>query len=175
MSQETPNQQGDDNLFEPQRGRGNPGRTEEDELEDRVELTYRLLSDGMRKSEIKQALKATYGVCARTAENYLSRARIIQLEELREERDIHRGSALAFYKRILSDSSAKISDKLTAQKRIDDLLGLAVPFRVAMQIREQTQVDDSTEFEAALETATLAELKRMREVYERADSNATET
>ncbi len=149
----------------------NPGRTQEDQLEERIELTYRLLSDGMRKSDIKRALRDTYGVCARTAENYLARARELQLLDLREERDVHRGASLAFYRRILTDPTAKISDKLHAQKRIDDLLGLAVPFRIAMQIREQTQLPTESSFDEALELATDEELDVLRRVYERASQN----
>jgi len=149
----------------------NPGRTQEDQLEERIELTYRLLSDGMRKSDIKRALRDAYGVCARTAENYLARARELQLLDLREERDVHRGASLAFYRRILTDPTAKISDKLHAQKRIDDLLGLAVPFRIAMQIREQTQMPTESSFDEALELATDEELEVMRRVYERASQN----
>ena len=41
---------------EPAQG-ANPGRTQEDQLDERIELTYRLLSDGMRKSDIKRALR----------------------------------------------------------------------------------------------------------------------
>lgn len=149
----------------------NPGRTQEDQLEERIELTYRLLSDGMRKSDIKRALRDAYGVCARTAENYLARARELQLLDLREERDVHRGASLAFYRRILTDPTAKISDKLHAQKRIDDLLGLAVPFRIAMQIREQTQMPTESSFDEALELATDEELEVLRRVYERASQN----
>lgn len=150
------------------RANKNPGRTEEEELEERVELTYRLLSDGLRKSDIKQALKDSYGVCARTAENYLARARELQLLELREERDVHRGGALAFYRRIIADPTASIREKLLAQQQIDKLLGLAVPIRVAMQIRETTEVQTNNEFEEALERASLEQLAMMRGMYERA-------
>jgi len=149
----------------------NPGRTQEDQLEERIELTYRLLSDGMRKSDIKRALRDAYGVCARTAENYLARARELQLLDLREERDVHRGASLAFYRRILTDPTAKITDKILAQKRIDDLLGLAVPFRVAMQIREQTDTQSDSSFDTALDLASDEELEVMRKIYERASQN----
>lgn len=144
---------------------GNPGRTPDDELEERVELTYRLLADGLRKSEIKLALKEQYQISARTAENYLARARERQLLELREERESHRASALAFYKRVVSDPNAKISDKLQAQKRIDQLLGLEVPFRVALATVEVRPGDDEP-FEALLENATPEQLQVLRGLYE---------
>lgn len=146
----------------------NPGPTSEEELEQRIELTYRLLSDGLRKSDIKQALKDSYGVCARTAEAYLSRARELQLIELREERDIHRAGALALYRRMLADPTATIKDKLLAQQQIDKLLGLAVPMRVAMQIRETDEAPRRDDFELALEHATIEQLSSMRLMYERA-------
>jgi hypothetical protein len=111
---------------------GNPGQTSEAELEERVDLTYRLLSEGMRKSAIKNALKAQFGVCSRTCENYLARARQRQLADLRETRDEHRAQSLAFYRAIVADSGATLRDRLLAQKRIDDLLGLDTPLRLAI-------------------------------------------
>lgn len=144
----------------------NPGRTPEDEYEERVELTYRLLSDGLRKGEIKQALKAQYGVTARTAESYLSRAKDMQLLELREDRESHRSAALAFYKRVLSDPSTRVADRLTAQKRIDHLLGLEVPFRVALAVGSFPEQRDD-DLETVIGGATVDELRVLRGLYER--------
>ncbi|XZE35331.1 hypothetical protein SH501x_000821 [Pirellulaceae bacterium SH501] len=144
----------------------NPGRTPDDEYEDRVELTYRMLVEGMRKSEIKAALKAQYKISARTAENYLARARLLQLEDLREERDVHRASSLAFYKSVLSDPQASVIAKINAQRRIDQLLGLEVPFRVAIATANvgNQKPDD---IDSMLAVATVEELKVMRGLYER--------
>lgn len=147
-------------------GAKNPGRTEEDELHERIELTYRLLSDRMRKSDIKAALKAEYGVCARTAENYLSRAREIQLQEYREEREVHAGGALAFYSRIAGDQTNTVAQRINAQREIDKLLGLAVPARlsVTMSGGSSTKPD---ELEMLLKKATPEELAVLRGLYER--------
>ncbi|AMV35716.1 hypothetical protein VN12_26725 [Pirellula sp. SH-Sr6A] len=145
----------------------NPGRTPDDEYEDRVELTYRMLVEGMRKSEIKAALKAQYQISARTAENYLARARLLQLEDLREERDVHRASSLAFYKSVLSDPQVGVGAKINAQKRIDQLLGLDVPFRVAIASANVGRDQGVDDIDSMLSVATVDELKVMRGLYER--------
>jgi hypothetical protein len=68
-------------------------------------------------------------------------------------------------------NSGTVPEFSYAQKRIDDLLGLAVPFRIAMQIREQTQMQTESSFDEALEHATDEELEVLRRVYERASPN----
>lgn len=110
----------------------NPGRTPEEELEVRVDYTLKLLTEGRRKSEIKKIFRQRYNVTARTVENYLSRARQILLTELKAEREEHTGRSLSVYRSILSDPKAKIKDRLAAQRRIDRLLGLEAPTRVAL-------------------------------------------
>jgi hypothetical protein len=113
------------------RKKKNPGRTPEDEFDERVRMTVQLLSAGLYTSEIKKAIKDKYQVDARTVENYLSRARDILLLELREDRDVHKSQSLAFYRSILRNPEAKLHEKIAAQKRIDHILGLHSPSRVA--------------------------------------------
>lgn len=115
-----------------EQGKKNPGQTSEEELEKRVELVLKMLISGYRKSLIKTVLKQRYGVTARTVENYLSRAKQILLLELKEERDDQCARSLAFYRSVLSDATAKTKDKINAQRRIDLLLGLQAPTRVAL-------------------------------------------
>ena len=109
----------------------NPGRTPVDELEERVRLTRDLLSKGLYKGQIKKVLKEKYGVDHTTVETYLLRAREILLAELNQARDVHKSDALAFYKSILTDPKATVGNKINAQKRIDFILGLHAPTRVA--------------------------------------------
>lgn len=110
----------------------NPGQTAEAELVARVELTLNMLTKGYRKSVIKTVMRQRYGVSPRTVENYLARAKEILLVELKEERDEHAGRSLAFYRSVIADPAVKMKDKLVAQRRIDLLLGLQAPTRVAL-------------------------------------------
>lgn len=114
----------------------NPGRTPEDEVDRRIEITETLIARGMRKSDVKKYLKKEFGVTARTCENYLAEARDRILLKLRSDRDEHRAMALAFYQSIRADASAGFSDRLKAQQQIDHLLGLHSPWKVS-----QTTVD----------------------------------
>lgn len=147
---------------------GNPGRTPEAELEARVAVTVELLSQGVRKSQIKRILVNRYQVSARTCENYLSRAREELLTDLREERDEHRGTALATYRALLRNPNAKVKDKILAQQRIDKLLGLEAPVRLAMTDTDGVDLPSVSEQErlqgafSILSTEELEQLHSMR-------------
>jgi hypothetical protein len=96
------------------------------EKEERIDLTLRLLSRGVYKGEVKVVLHARYGVGARTAERYLSRAREILRGRTGRSLDEHRLDAFAFYESIIQDPEATTRERLLAQARIDKLLGLEV-------------------------------------------------
>lgn len=96
------------------------------ELEERIEFTAKLLAARYFKGDIKRALVARYSVDARTCERYLSRARELLIEWSGKSKDEHRNDALAFYESIIR-SDASPADRMTAQGRIDKLLGLEAP------------------------------------------------
>jgi hypothetical protein len=103
----------------------------QEELEERYRVTAQLLAKGLYKGQVKKALGAKYGIESRAAEDYIARAREILLAELNQARDIHKSDALAFYKSIITDPKATVGNKINAQKRIDFILGLHAPTRVA--------------------------------------------
>lgn len=107
----------------------NPGRTSKTDLEQRIELTHRLLASRARKGDIKKTLIARWGVSARTAENYLARARERILADSQQPREQHRANAIAFYESIIGDMQASTRDRIKAQERMDRLLGLEAPTR----------------------------------------------
>jgi hypothetical protein len=127
----------------PKTRRKSPGRTPDAELEERARLTASLLGQGRTKGDIKKALATKYNVDHHTAERYLGRAREILLAELRETRDYHKSSALEFYRSVLVNSEATIRDKIAAQKRIDFILGLHAPSRVAVTDTDGNDIDPS--------------------------------
>ncbi|HEV3023438.1 MAG TPA: hypothetical protein VGX76_13280 [Pirellulales bacterium] len=104
-----------------------PSRPTDDELEDRIERTRCLLAAGNRKADVKKALIAAYGVCARTCENYIARAREKILEGTGKPKDEHRAEALAFYETLKTSPESPVVAKIKAQERIDKLLGLEAP------------------------------------------------
>lgn len=128
----------------------NPGKTSEDQLEERVAATKDLLAKGMYKGQIKKAISEQYGVSRATVENYLSRARKILIEELKQTTDVHKSDALGFYKSVLADPTATTGNKIQAQKRIDFILGLHAPTRLAI-----TDADGRTLDAGAIESKIL--------------------
>jgi hypothetical protein len=105
------------------------GRPSTDECEARSELVYQLLCvRGLRKSAVKRIFATIFGrIHHVNFEKYATRARTRLLMELREDKEIHRGGAYAFYRSILSDVSADARTRLNAERAIDKLLGLCIP------------------------------------------------
>lgn len=106
----------------PQKDRKRPTDAQKQE---RIEMTYKLLSRGKRPAQITEAIANKYG-CGRLTvrREYLTRAREMQLEQLRETKGVMISKSLAFYLSILEDSEVSPRDRLKAQERIDKLLGL---------------------------------------------------
>ncbi len=99
------------------------------DVEKRVEDCELLLSRGIRKSQIHEAMRKKYGSSWQQCDRYLSRAREKMLLRLARARDEHRSDSLAFYESMLQSSDVKPHDKILARKQIDELLGLAAPKR----------------------------------------------
>jgi len=106
----------------PQRDRKKPT---EKEKQERIEVAYKLLSRGKRPAQITEAMEKRFGCSRQTVRRiYLTRAREMQLEALRETKGVQVGKSLAFYLSMLEDSNVSARDRLKAQERIDKLLGL---------------------------------------------------
>lgn len=110
------------------------GNITEKELENRVSTVVKLLARGMLKSDIKKACKEKYDVCARTVEDYLSRARGVLREDDDETRDNARAEAAAYYRGVMVDPKVTTLMKLKARRSLDDLYGLRGP-RIAVGIQ----------------------------------------
>lgn len=95
----------------------------------RLELVRKLLLARCAKWEIKKVLYAQFGIKARTAERYLSRARDQLLKELDRPKKDHVSDAYEFYVGIIRSKTATAREKILAQDRIDKLLGLEAPTR----------------------------------------------
>jgi hypothetical protein len=90
----------------------------------RVKYAVALLSGAVHTREIVRRLGARYGVCRRTSELYLARARAALVERTGRPVEQHRLDAFAFYESVIRDPEATVREKLLAQARIDKLLGL---------------------------------------------------
>lgn len=100
------------------------------EMERRVLYTVELLARGLRKGDIKRALREKFGahLHAKTCERYISRA----FEQLRagaadDQVDDLRAQALAFYQSVIADPLAKDADRIKAQVALCKLMGLDRP------------------------------------------------
>ena len=154
-----------DSGAERSKAKGKRGRISEDELDARVDATEQLLARGVKKSDIKRAIKAKYGVSARTVENYISRARTKLLARISLDQGEQRAASLAFYQSILA-SSATVNEKIKAQRAIDNLLGLNRPIEKPGEGKGDMTVD-----EARAVLSTLAQRIQAMDADGDADAN----
>lgn len=92
------------------------------ERKKRINMVARMLVNGYRKSDIKDALAEAFGYAAGTAERYISDARETLREYQSDEPDDIVGASLGFWFGILKDSAADIVTKAGARDRLDRLL-----------------------------------------------------
>ena len=101
------------------------------ELRKRVEQCEICLSQGWLIPEVMSNLAIAWNVSERSVERYLSQAKKNLNDAVVETRQEQRARALHFYRQVIQNPSAKINQKLDAQKQIDRLLGLTQPIMVA--------------------------------------------
>lgn len=103
------------------------GKVTEEEWEDRVTFTAKLLAKKLYKSDIKRVLYRKYEIGYRQAENIITAAKKLILEETGKTKAEHKVESLAFYENVIRDPQTGTGEKLAAQAAIDRLLGLASP------------------------------------------------
>jgi hypothetical protein len=103
----------------------------QNEVEERVENAKVLINGRLHHSQIRKALMKTYDVSRAQADRYIRRAKEIIQIEAGQDPQHHRVDAYAFYRGVLTDKHASIRDKLKAQERLDKLLGLEMPVKIA--------------------------------------------
>lgn len=101
----------------------------------RVRLVADMMARGYRKADIKTICRKRFGVCYRTVENYIRRARKFLLSELATTREDQKARALDLYRGVIRDSSGNVTvrERLIAQQRIDKILGLEEPLTIHQQ------------------------------------------
>lgn len=123
------------------------------EVVERIEYTRELLIRALHGGQIKQALRAKYGPLSHaTCGRYVSRARHVMVEEMGMSRDEARGQALERYEAVIRDKAADHYDRIRAQERIDKILGLETPQRIAHEGKDGAPIQ--------IETRPLQELPR---------------
>lgn len=114
------------------RPRGGGGhRITATELRKRVAQCEICLSQGWLIPEVMSNMAIAWGVSERSVERYLSQAQRNLDVAVAETRQEQRARSLHFYRQVLKNTKATISQKLSAQKQIDRLLGLTQPIMVA--------------------------------------------
>ncbi|MGD0536064.1 MAG: hypothetical protein ABSC03_00325 [Verrucomicrobiota bacterium] len=111
----------------------------------------------------------------RTVDRIVARARAVMFERLRRSKEDFRCDSLATYERIINDPRSTASEKMTACKYKDRLLGLEEPNRMAIEganggpIRSEVlQFDVTVSDEEVLKRMTLDELHSMERLLETA-------
>lgn len=120
----------------------------EADIEERTQLVVKLLAVGTLKSDIKRLLKQKYDCCARTVEDYISRARLAIRQEHEGDVACDRAESLLYYLNIASNAKLSVRDRIRARQRYDDIMGFTghrVGVRVAVQtnvsVEEKQEVD----------------------------------
>ena len=101
----------------------------------RIRLVADMMARGYRKADIKTVCRRRFGVCYRTVENYISKARKFLLSELATTREDQKARALDLYRGVIRDSSGNVTvrERLIAQTRVDKILGLEEPLTIHQQ------------------------------------------
>lgn len=103
-----------------------------EEKNTRIEFARNLLGQAKYPSEIKRALSEEFGITTRSAERYITDA-VKQVREGIERSDIDLVSeAISVYQEIIRSKDSTDRDKIRARERIDKILGLEAPTRVAI-------------------------------------------
>ena len=135
------------------------GRIEEDEYDARIEHALDLLIAHYRKSVIKTVLKETYGVTARTAENYISRARVLLLAQASDEQEFQRAKSIRYWESVIAHEETSVVEKRHARTRLDKIWGVDAPTRIAQTDSKGNDIIDPDEARTRLSViaASLAE------------------
>jgi hypothetical protein len=108
-----------------------PKQTRQARWEERINYACQVLGRRGYKHELFALLRHRYGISTRTCERILARARVVMAQRAGKDRAEHKVDALSFYESVVRDPGATTGERLHAQSRIDRLLGLEAPQRLA--------------------------------------------
>ena len=134
------------------------------QVEERIEAASILLGQRKKIGQIKGIFERDYGINYRQTVIYITRARERMAAEYGKTRVEFRNDSLGTYLAIIADSLSKPSDKIQAQRSIDDLLGLRIPSTVELPVKEDQSVVDTT-------PPPVLSNKRLRELIAWAESD----
>ena len=112
---------------------GRPPGTTTKVMAERVELTAKLLARRLTKGDIKRVLKKQYDIGPSVAEIYIRRAKDLLVEWSDKTREEHRNESYLFYNSVIQGDTA-VEARITAQARIDKLLGLEAPAETTSRV-----------------------------------------
>jgi hypothetical protein len=104
----------------------------QDEVRRRIEEICQLMASGMSRGHINQHLKKAYGLKTRSCVRYLARARKQIYDATQRTDEDLRTESLAFYEGMREDVQLHPQWRLQAQTRIDQLMALEKPRKVAL-------------------------------------------
>ena len=114
------------------------------QVEERIEAASILLGQRKKIGQIKAIFEHDYNISYRQTAAYIARAREQMAAEHGKTRAEFRNDSLDTYLAIIADSRSKSSDKIQAQRSIDELLGLRLASRVELTVKDEQSVVDTT-------------------------------
>jgi hypothetical protein len=112
--------------------RKRPGRTSEAEYEYRIGIVRSLLAQKKKKWQIKEYCSDEWGLCSRTVDNYITKARKQMLEEVDTTPEVEFLEASAYLDELMSDDTVPPSVRLAARAEKSSMWGIKKPQKVAV-------------------------------------------
>lgn len=132
------------------------------ELADRIATVENLLRHNpIKHNAARKWISNKFNVHRRTAELYIAQARENLLKCLKRTKEDWRCDSMALYQGIINSKSSTTKERLFAQKRIDELLGLCIP--VTQKIEHSGELTNKVQNSATIDELglTLEEKKKL--------------
>lgn len=132
-----------------------------EEVEKRVDSLVTILANtpNLTRYKLHTVYCAKWKVHYSTVDRYLELAKKELLDRMGRKKEEFTANSVAFYESVISDRRAQYKDRLRAQARLDELLGLKSPTRVELSGVGGTPLQLESKAEVHLDGLTVEELR----------------
>ena len=132
-----------------------------EELEQRIVLVARLLTQSNRLTEIYRIVHNWWGISRAQAKRYVKRARKVLLESSGKPRNLHVAEVVGWYEEQVRDPDVSLGDKIRCLQEKCRLLGLYSPVQL------DAQVSVSSKTQVLAENLSVEEMRILSRVWEK--------
>ena len=142
-----------------------PRKTTHAERVRRVSIVIRMLLEGRRTGEVKKYCQKHWGIRHTQALRYVRYARDELMRQTGQPKEQLQADSFAWYLSVLRSTKAKVSDKISARKAADELMGLQAPKLIA-----QTTSTGEDLMDAVIDRMSVADLEALNRMAEAAET-----